>query len=112
MSKIITISIASSVEKIHFSIEHRYQKVNTEIDSLVYYITQNGDKVCDGTPQLINTIQIDDYYKSDYTIDVSRSDVSRSDVSRSDVSRSDLHIVLPFDYKTSIIALVDLIEQF
>jgi len=82
-------------EPFQLVITHRFSKVNTCIESLLYYITVNGDRTYNSTPELLSTSRItDEVYTSVYMIPNVIGN-AEDDVK--------LILVLPFDHKLSII---------
>ena len=90
---------------------HKFPKVDTNIDSLSYYITINGDKVSYNEsdtcaiyrPELVSTSQVDDinpYYISTYSISLLLTKLTKDP---SDEVK--LNLILPFDHKRNIIEL-------
>jgi hypothetical protein len=77
-------------------ITHQFSKVDTNIDGLSYYISVNDDKVHSGSPRLVDTIPIDDFFESDYIIQFPKI------VGITETDQIRLHIFLPFDHQTSI----------
>lgn len=101
-----------NLDPVNLVVIHRFPEVNTKLDSLMYYITINGDKVYNQSedtssflPNLISTTKIsEDVYKSVYSLPLILSDDKLNDQNKSAMGQIiKVHVVFPFDYKTSII---------
>lgn len=97
-----------SPDPLDLVIIHRFPEVDTKIDSLLYFMTINGDKFYNELeetsvffPNLIRTEKVsEDTYKSTYSVTFSDKIDQEIDYESDDIK---LYLVLPFDYRTSII---------
>lgn len=104
-----------NLDPVNLVVIHRFPEVNTKLDSLLYYITINGDKVYNQSedtssflPNLISTAKIsEDVYKSVYSLPLMLSDVSDDKLNdQNKLAMGQIikvHVVFPFDYRTSVI---------